>query len=433
MQTATIDLPPKLVPILSPVRGAARYRAMYGGRGSGKSYGAATIAAIWGYAEPLRVLCAREFQASIKESFHAELKAAIEAHPWLSAHYDVGVDYLRGANGTEFIFRGLRRNEQSIKSLAKIDLTIVEEAEDIPESSWLALEATVFRQAKSELWAIWNPKKQGSPVDKRFREHPPPGSLITQLNWRDNPYFPPALEELRKQQELTLDPMVYNHVWEGDYLRGFVGAYYAELLEKARREDRVAFFPRQGMQKVYAVWDIGSTSSAADATAIWIVQYIGDEVRWLDYYEAVGQPFEAHVRWLRSAGWEDAVCVLPHDGRKHDAVFAVTPEKFLREAGFMVDVVPNQGKGAAVERIYALRAIFQQCRFDEERTAIGRETLSYYHEKRDEVRDIGLGPEHDFSSHCADAAGLVAVYREKIKNAVNAHSGPIRRRLKGVA
>lgn len=99
----------------------------------------------------------------------------------------------------------------------------------------------------------------------------------------------------------------------------------------------------------------------------------------------------------------------------------------------MVDVVPNQGKGAAVERIYALRAIFQQCRFDEERTAIGRETLSYYHEKRDEVRDIGLGPEHDFSSHCADAAGLVAVYREKIKNAVNAHSGPIRRRLKGVA
>jgi phage terminase large subunit len=154
MTTATIKLPPKLVPVFSAPRGSVQYRALWGGRGSAKSYSAALMAAVWGYAEPLRIFCGREFQASIKESFHAELKSAIEAHDWLSAHYDVGVDYLKGRNGTEFIFRGLRRNEQSIKSLAKIDLTIVEEAEDVPETSWLALEATVFRQPKSELWAI---------------------------------------------------------------------------------------------------------------------------------------------------------------------------------------------------------------------------------------------------------------------------------------
>jgi phage terminase large subunit len=405
MTTAEISLPPILVNVFSPPRGEARYRCMYGGRGSGKSQTAAIMAAVWGYAEPLKILCCREFQESIRSSFHAELKAAIEAHPWLSAHYDVGIDYLRGANGTEFIFRGLRRNEQSIKSLAKIDLTIVEEAEDIPESSWLALEATVFRQPKSEIWTIWNPKREDSPVDRRFRKHTPPGTLITEINWRDNPFFPKALEDLRAQQEITLDPTVYRHVWEGDYLRGFVGAYYAEALEKARLDDRISFFPRQGMQKVHAVWDIGSTSSSADATAIWIVQYIGEEVRWLDYYEAVGQPFESHVKWLRSAGWEDAVCVLPHDGRKHDNVFATTPEKFLREAGFPVEVVPNQGKGAAMERIYALRAIMPQCRWNADSTEIGRTTLSYYHEKRDEVRNIGLGPEHDFSSHCCLVAG----------------------------
>ena len=102
------------------------------------------MAAVWGYAEPLRILATREFQASIKESFHAELKAAIASEPWLEAHYDVGVDYLRGRNGTEFIFRGLRHGVNTIKSLSKIDLTIVEEAEDVPETSWLALEATVF-------------------------------------------------------------------------------------------------------------------------------------------------------------------------------------------------------------------------------------------------------------------------------------------------
>ena len=143
MQTATIQLPPKLLPIFGPERGAARYRALYGGRGSGKSATAALMASVWGYAEPLRILCAREFQVSIAESFHAELKAAIQSRPWLDAHYEIGKDYLRGNNGTEFIFRGIRRNEQSIKSLAKIDLTILEEAEDIPETSWLALEATV--------------------------------------------------------------------------------------------------------------------------------------------------------------------------------------------------------------------------------------------------------------------------------------------------
>ena len=218
MTTAKIKLPPKLVPVFSPPRGAAQYRGAYGGRGSGKSFSFALMAAIWGYAEPLRVLCTRDLQASIKESFHAELKAAISSHPWLEAHYDVGIDYLRGRNGTEFIFRGLRHNTGSIKSLAKIDLTIVEEAEDVPEDSWLALEATVFRQQKSELWTVWNPRNEGSPVDKRFRVSKPSNALIVELNHSDNPFFPVGLETLRKREQERLDPATYAHVWEGAYL-----------------------------------------------------------------------------------------------------------------------------------------------------------------------------------------------------------------------
>lgn len=218
MTTETIRLPRSLVPVFAPSRGSAQYRAMYGGRGSGKSYTAALMAAIWGYAESLRILCTREFQASIKESFHAELKAAIASVPWLEAHYDVGVDYLRGKNGTEFIFRGLRHNTGSIKSLAKIDLTIVEEAEDVPEDSWLALEATVFRQPKSEVWAIWNPRTDGSPVDKRFIKSPPSNALVAKLNWDDNPFFPAGLDKLRRREQQRLDPATYAHVWEGAYL-----------------------------------------------------------------------------------------------------------------------------------------------------------------------------------------------------------------------
>lgn len=218
MLETEIELPPKLVPMFALERGAVQYRNMHGGRGSGKSFSAALMAAVWGYAEPLRILCTREFQASIKESFHAELKAAIAAHPFLEAHYDVGVDYLRGANGTEFIFRGLRHSVNTIKSLAKIDLTIVEEAEDAPEASWLALEATVFRQPKSELWALWNPRLDGSPVDMRFRKHPPDNAVTLEMNWNDNPFFPDGLDKLRRREQTRLDPATYAHVWDGAYL-----------------------------------------------------------------------------------------------------------------------------------------------------------------------------------------------------------------------
>lgn len=230
MTEAMIRLPPKLVPIFSKPRGAVQYRGAYGGRGSGKSFNFAKMAAVWGYAEPLRVLCTREFQASIKESFHAELKAAIASEPWLEGHYDVGIDYLRGVNGTEFIFRGLRHGVSSIKSLAKIDLTIVEEAEDVPEVSWLALEATVFRQPKSELWPIWNPRLDGSPVDLRFRKNAPDNASVTEMNWNDNPFFPVGLETLRKREQERLDPNTYAHVWDGAYLENsdaqvFAGKY----------------------------------------------------------------------------------------------------------------------------------------------------------------------------------------------------------------
>lgn len=218
MPTAQVKLPAKVATVFVQPRGAVQYRWLRGGRGSGKSQGAAKMAAIWGYAEPLRILCVREYQNSIAESFHAELREAIQAEPWLADAYQIGRDFLRGSNGTEFIFRGLSRNPNAIKSLAQIDLTIVEEAEDVPETSWLALEATVFRQAKSELWAIWNPRDDGSPVDRRFVKQPPGNGVGAVVNWNDNPFFPPGLEALRAREQQRLDPNTYAHIWDGAYL-----------------------------------------------------------------------------------------------------------------------------------------------------------------------------------------------------------------------
>lgn len=218
MSTVQLKLPPKLLPVFAPARGSLRYRGAWGGRGSGKSHTFAKMAAVWALVEPLRVLCARDLQVSIKESFHAELKLAIQSEPWIAAAYDVGVDYIRGTNGSEFIFRGLRHNSSGVKSLAKIDLCIIEEAEDVAESSWIDLEPTI-RAPKSEIWCVWNPRTEGSPVDKRFRGPVmPPRSAIVELNYTDNPWFPAELEEQRLHQQRVFDPNTYAHIWEGAYL-----------------------------------------------------------------------------------------------------------------------------------------------------------------------------------------------------------------------
>ena len=218
MPTAQIQLPPKLLDVFRKPRGSVRYRAAYGGRGSGKSFSFALMAAVFGYAEPLRILCTRELQISIKESMYAELKNAIASQSWLQAHYEIGESYIRGANGTEFIFRGLRHNISAVKSMAQIALCIVEEAEAVPEHSWLDLLPTV-RAPKSEIWCIWNPRSDASPVDQRFIKNPPDSAIVRRLNWQDNPWLPAVLNEQRKHDQGRMDLATYSHVWEGAYLQ----------------------------------------------------------------------------------------------------------------------------------------------------------------------------------------------------------------------
>ena len=218
MTTKRLELPPKLIPLFSYVRGALRYRCAEGGRGSGKSFTFAKMAAIWGAIEPLRILCVRELQVSIKESFHAEIKNAIASDEWLSSQYDVGEAYIRGFNGTDFIFKGLRHNMGSIKSMSKIDLCIVEEAEDVPEYAWIDLLPTI-RSPKSEVWVVWNRKHEHSPVDTRFIKQDQTRSMVVTMNYDDNPWFPDVLNEQRLDAKRLMSDAMYLHIWEGDYLK----------------------------------------------------------------------------------------------------------------------------------------------------------------------------------------------------------------------
>lgn len=208
-----VEMPPRLVQVFS---GQARYRGAYGGRGSGKSYNFAKMLAIRGMQQPIKALCCREIQATIRHSSMAQIIEAIDSEPWLTSHYRYGESYIKGRNGTEFQFRGLRHNSYEIRGFTGADVAWVEEAEAVSEKSWRDLIPTI-RKPGSEIWLTWNPLEISSATHRRFITNPPPRSKIVKLNWRNNPWFGAELEQERRH-DLELNPDIYHHIWEGECL-----------------------------------------------------------------------------------------------------------------------------------------------------------------------------------------------------------------------
>lgn len=360
------------------------------------------------------LLCARQFMNSLADSSLEECKRAIEEEPFLKAYYDCGDTYIKSRDGRiQFAFAGLDRNIASIKSKGRLLLCWVDEAEPVTDEAWSTLIPTLREEGEgwnAELWVTWNPKRKTAPVESRFRASNDPLYKVVALNWRDNPKFPAKLERERLR-DLEERPDQYGHIWEGEYASVIEGAYFAKLLTEAKAQGRIGRVAADPLMTIRLFCDIGGTGARADAFSIWAAQFIGREIRVLDYYEAQGQPIGSHLAWCRKQGYtpDRAQFWLPHDGDTQDKVYDVSYRSALEAAGYVVTVVPNQGKGAAMARIEEARRLLPSMWFDEEKTEAGRAALGWYHEKRDAVRGIGLGPEHDWASHAADAFGLMCV------------------------
>ena len=417
MTTVQVALPPKLIPVFD---GEADTRWSCGGRGSAKTRSFAKMAAVWGYRFGMQgisgiIVCARQFMNSLADSSLEECKRAIEDEPFLASYYEIGQNYIRSHDGRiEFAFSGLDRNIASIKSKGRILLLWVDEAEPVTDKAWDIVEPTLREEGtdwNAELWVTWNPARKKAPVESRFRYSKDPRVKGVVLNWRDNPRFPALLERKRRKHQEE-NPDTYDHVWEGAYVTVVAGAYFAKWLTKARQEGRIGRVGPDPLMSYKAFCDLGGTGAKADAFAIWIAQFIGREIRVLNYYEAQGQALGVHIQWLRDNGYEKAGIWLPHDGETQDRVTDTSFEKGFQKAGFSTVVIPNQGKGAAKQRIEAARKLLPICWFNEPAIQVhgGMDVLGWYHEKRSEDdRDVGLGPEHDWSSHGADAFGLMCV------------------------
>lgn len=197
---------------------APRYRASWGGRGSGKSHSFATALVIRARQQPVRVLCAREIQKSIKDSVKRLLDDKIRECGF-GQHFRSTDTEIRGTNGSLFVFAGLRTNADSVKSLEGIDIAWVEEANKVSQRSLDLLTPTI-RKPGSEIWFTWNPEHPSDPVDAMFRRPSgaPPRSIVRKANWDANPFFPEVLRD-DMEWDRKRDPDKYAHIWLGEYLR----------------------------------------------------------------------------------------------------------------------------------------------------------------------------------------------------------------------
>lgn len=195
-----------------------RYKVLHGGRGGAKSQTVGRILLLKGAEKKIRVLCAREFQNSIRESVHKLLASVIEDNEALNKHYTTTENSIRGANGTEFIFKGVRHNVDSIKSMTGITDLWIEEGHTISQKSWDILIPTI-REPGSEIWVTYNPTNEDDPVHQMFVINTPPrNSIVLNVNWRHNPWFSDELKA-EKDHLFRVNPEKAIHVWEGETLQ----------------------------------------------------------------------------------------------------------------------------------------------------------------------------------------------------------------------
>jgi phage terminase large subunit len=396
----------------APLFRTARYKGAYGGRGSGKShfFGRLLVQKCVNHSGTLAV-CIREVQKTLAQSSKRLVESKISSLG-LESYSKIYSDKIQTPGDGLIIFQGMQDHTgESIKSLEGFTIAWIEEAQTLSSRSLSLLRPTI-RVKHSEIWASWNPRRKSDAIDDFLRTKRPSEAIVVRTSWRDNPWFPAVLEEER-MLDLTLYPERYDHIWEGEYAKAFEGAYFSKGLSEAKTERRIGRVSADPLLPLRAFFDIGGSGAQADAMAIWIVQWAGQEIRILDYIEGVGQVLAYYVAEMRRRGYQNALCVLPHDGVNANNITGKRFEDHLRDAEFQVEVVKNQGKGAAAMRIEAVRRILPKCWFNEAATEAGRDALGYYHERKDENRNVGLGPEHDWSSHGADAFGLMAVAYEE--------------------
>jgi phage terminase large subunit len=382
----------------------SRYKAAYGGRGSGKSHFFAELLLERCMMRRCRAVCIREVQNTIRESVRQLLldkigAMGLQGFSWTEPE-------IRGPNESLIVFRGMQAyNAENIKSLEDFDVAWVEEAQTLSQRSLDLLRPTI-RSEGSELWFSWNPRHETDPVDKLFRAGvAPPDSLVVPANWQDNPWFPPVLKQ-EMRADYASDAERADHVWGGGYETVSEASYYAKWLTAAEKDGRMRPLERIGHRPLMTAWDLGWD----DYTAIWFLQEDGVNAYVLDFYETQGESIEELVRdQIAPRGCLAGPHYVPHDGwQKHLAAGGRSIVEQMQALGLRG--IRKGVAGGPDARIPAVRAVLPLTHFNDARAVhVGLSHLRRYARKRNERMGVWLGPEHDEHSHAADAFGEFAV------------------------
>lgn len=394
MSLSTLQIP--VARAFKPFLAPSRYKAAYGGRGSGKSHFFAGNLLQRALNKPgFRGVCVREVQKDLKES--AKLLIEDKIGYFGLSQFSPQTAEIRTPGGGLIIFRGMQDyNAESIKSLEGFDVAWVEEAHTLSARSLELLRPTI-REEGSELWFSWNPRWKADPVDALFRgKMCPDSAIVIRVSYGDNPWLNDVLREERREAE-EKDPDRYGHIWLGDYAPAALGAYYAKELAAAERENRIGRVPWEPVKKVHTCWDLG----VGDNTAIWFFQLVNNEVRWIDYHEASGVGLADYVKLLREKPYVYGEHLWPHDGGVRELGSGVSREETANSLGLRPRVCALQ---SVDDGINAVRLLLPRSWFDADKCERGIEALRQYRADYDEKgQTLKPRPVHDWASHPADA------------------------------
>lgn len=428
----------------------SRLKIAYGGRGAGKTEGFALALLILAMSKRLRILCARELQNSIDDSVKFTIEAWIEQKGWSDQFTITNKQIIHKKTGSRFFFMGLRYNINKIKSLGRIDICWIEEADKTSKTTLDKLFPTIRGRSGyeddrggpfgigPEIWMSFNPDIDQDEVYKRYvleRDKYAPeyilidqadndapvinsdGSLvkpdlnkdygnqyrivkyatIVKINYWDNKWFPPDLRlEMSVMRQANQDK--YLEVWEGNTKQVLEGAIYADELRDVLREGRRGSVKYDPSKPVYTFWDLGHS----DKTAIWFIQRIGLEFNVINFYQNNLKKLKHYLDVMQELKYTYGTVYQPHDA-DNETLASRSIASLTRAAGYKVIVVPRPARKAL--GINAVRTIMPLCNFDEENTSEGWQCLARYaYEVDEETGVFSKEPEHDTPwSHGADA------------------------------
>jgi phage terminase large subunit len=213
-----IKIPFKLTPAFENLN-SCMYDAIVweGGRGGAKSEALAHIGIMESYVDDGVILCCREIQKSIDDSIYSMLVAKIDQLGLKEQFKVLNNEITNLVTGARFIFAGLKSNVTSIKSITKLRVVLVDEAENVSQNSWDILRPTP-RYGKVRIYVVFNPKFEADPTWQEFVAKKDDRTLHINIGWRDNPWFPESLNNQRLR-DAKGDAGRYSWIWEGKFLQ----------------------------------------------------------------------------------------------------------------------------------------------------------------------------------------------------------------------